>query len=582
MSNRLSNADVVKQLKEALAAMEIKGNNRFSIRAYQNAIASIDSLTSSVYDLWENDRLHEIAGVGGGLAQHLNDLFTTGKVGEWDLKKKALPEGMFELLVLRGVGPKTAFKLAKEFGITDRENALEIVKKAAKAKKIQQLPRFGEKSEKEILASLEELKKSKNEKPRMLLSHAEEIAERVVKHLKKLEHVEHAIPLGSLRRRKSTVGDLDFAVSSTKPEEVIKHFVKFEEIRTIETQGENMSTVLLTNDTQVDILVTPPEALGALLQHFTGSKQHNIALRKLALEQGKSLSQHGIKVKGKIKPIATEEKFYEELGLPWITPELREGMHELEIAKKRKLPNLIELKDIKGDLHVHTTDSDGVATLYEMVEKAKKLGYEYLGIADHAPSVQSRGRFEVLGILEQKRKQIEKINETEDIRVLYGYEVNILKDSSLGMPDDILEKLDFVIAAIHTSFDQPRDEITARMISAIENPLVDIIGHPSGRLINEREACDLDWTKVFAAAKKHDKILEINSHPTRLDLADHLVHDAIRAGIKIIVNTDAHSTSDMDLLRFGVDVARRGWCESSHVINTLDRDNLLKMLKKVV
>lgn len=582
MSKRLSNAEVVKELKEVLAAMEIKGDNRFSIRAYQNAIASIDSLTSSVYDLWENDRLHEIAGVGGGLAQHLSDLFTTGKVKEWETKKKDLPEGMFELLILRGVGPKTAFKLAQKFGITDRENALEIVKKAAKEKKIQQLPRFGEKSEQDILSSLEELKKSKGEKPRLLLSHAEEIAERVVKHLKKLDHVEHAVPLGSLRRRKSTVGDLDFAVSSTKPEEVIDHFVKFEEIKDIETQGDDMSRVLLTNETQVDVLVTPPEALGSLLQHFTGSKQHNIALRKHALEQGKSLSQHGIKEGDEIKPIATEEVFYSELGLPWIPPELREGKDEIEVAKNGQLPKLIELKDLKGDIHVHTTDSDGTASLQEMVDKAKELGYEYVGISDHAPSVQSRGRYEVLGIVEKKRKRIEEMNEKEDIKILFGYEVNILKDTTLGMPDDILEKLDYVIAGIHTSFDQPREEATARIIAAIENPLVDIIAHPSGRLINEREALDLDWAKVFAAAKKHDKILEINAHPSRLDLADHLVRDAIKDGIKILIVTDAHSTSDMDLMRFGVDVARRGWCQKEHIINTLPVEDLLKILKKVV
>jgi DNA polymerase (family 10) len=484
---------------------------------------------------------------------------------------------MFELLVLRGVGAKTAYKLAKEFGITNRKTALERVKKAAEAKKIRELAGFGEKSEKEILDSLRELKKSKQEKTRMLLSHAEEISDRVVKHLQKLGHVEHAVPLGSLRRRKATVGDLDIAVSSSKPEEVISHFVKFKEIKDVETQGEDMSTVILTNGTQVDILVSPPAEFGSLLQHFTGSKQHNINLRTLALGQGKSLSQHGIKVDGKLKSIKDEEKFYKELGLPWIPPELREGKDELELAKKGKLPNLIELSSIKGDVHVHTTHSDGSNTIQEMVDKAKELGYEYIGITDHAPSVQSRGRYDVLGIIEKKRMQIEAINKREpDIEVMFGYEAYILKDATLGMPDDLLEKLDFVLAGIHTSFDQPKEEVTNRLIAAVENPYIDIICHPSGRLINERPPCDIDWEKLFVAVKKHDKILGINAQPTRLDLPDHLVHDAVKKGIKLLITTDAHSVEQLEYMKYGIDVARRGWCEKEDILNTLPYKDFIK------
>lgn len=491
---------------------------------------------------------------------------------EWELKKKDLPEGMFELLVLRGVGAKTAFKLSQEFEIKDRKDALKVIKKAARSKKIQELPGFGEKSEQDILDSIEDLKHSKSENQRMLLVHAEEISNRVVEYLKKNEKVVDAVALGSLRRRASTVGDIDLAVASDHPEEVIKYFVKYPEIKDIESQGDRMSTVILGVGAQVDILVSDVDSFGSMLQHFTGSKQHNIKLRQHALEMDMSLSQYGIKEKknnNEFVKFSSEENFYKHLGLDWVPPEIREGHDEIELAKAGKLPKLIELSDIKGDLHVHTTDSDGVNTLEEMVEAARELGYAYLGNTDHAPSVTSRGKYEVLGIIDKKRRLIEELNEKyDDIKILYGYEVNILKDKTLGMPDELLEKLDYVIAGIHTSFDSDRKLATERLLETIKNPLVDIIAHPTGRLINERKSLDIDWNKVFEAVKEHDKILEINAQPSRLDLPDHLIRDAIKEGIRIIINTDAHSTEDLLFMPYGVDVARRGGCEAKDILNT--------------
>ncbi len=579
MSERLSNKDIVVELKEALAAMEINNENRFSIRAYQNVIAAVDGLTISVYDLWENNRLDEIVGVGPALKAHLVELMETSKVTEWITKKKDLPEGMFPLLVLRGVGAKTAYKLANEFKIKSRDNALEIVKDAAKSKKIQQMPGFGEKSEKDILDSIEDLKKSKNEKERMLLSDAEKISERVITHLKSNPDVIDAVPLGSFRRRKSTIGDLDIAISSKNPEGVIKHFVKFEEVKNIESEGDRMSTVILGNDVQVDVLVSDEDSFGSMLQHFTGSKQHNIKLRQYSLEQKKSLSQYGIKHKGELQKFADEKKFYKYLGLDWVPPEIREGKNEIELAAKGNLPKLITREAIKGDLHTHTIASDGINTLAEMASAAEKLGYKYYGVADHAPSVQSRGKFEVLKIMEETRRRIDTYNKSHDLKVLYGYEVNILKDKSLGMSDDLLEKLDYVIAAVHTSFGMEREEITDRVIAAIENPYVDIIGHPTGRLINAREPMDLDWNKIFDAIKKNDKTLEINSQPDRRDLPDYLVHEALNMDIKLIINTDAHSIDSLDFMDYGIDVARRGWCEEKDIINTLPYDQFFKKLK---
>ncbi len=559
--------------------MEIKGENKFGIRAYQNAMAAIDNLTSSVYDLWENGRLNEIAGVGAALQQHLTELFTKGVVTEWNNKKKDLPDGMFALLVLRGVGSKTAFKLAQHFKLNNREEALAKIKEIALNHEIQKLPGFGEKSEKDILESIEQLKKSKNEKQRTLLVHAEEIATRVIEHLKQIPEVKQAYALGSLRRRAATVGDLDIAVASDDPEKVISHFVTFQEIKNIESQGDRMSTVILGNDTQVDVLVSDTNSYGSMLQHFTGSKQHNIKLRQHALDLGFSLSQYGMKHKGELLKFSSEEKFYAQLGLQWVPPELREGKTEIELASRNALPDLIKLSDIKGDLHTHTTESDGVNTMSEMIEAAVELGHEYIGITDHAPSVQSRGYDEVAKLIDKKREAIDLINKTHPkIKVLYGYEVNILKDATLAMPDDLMSKLDYVIASVHTSFDMPRNEMTARVLAALENPYVKILGHPSGRTINVRNPIDIDWAKVFDMAKKHNKILEINSQPSRLDLPDHLVYDAINMGIKVIINSDAHSTSDLLLLKYGIDVAKRGWCEKTNVVNTLSYNELKNIL----
>lgn len=576
---RLTNKEVVQKLKEVLAAMEVKNVNRFRIRAYQNAISSINNLTSSVQDVWEDGRLAEIAGVGTSFAQHLGELFTTGLVKEWDRMKKNLPEGMFDLLVLRGVGAKTAFKLATTFNLRERGKALEVVKKAAKKGKIRVLEGFGEKSEQDILESIEELKKHKAEKERMFLIKAEEIAYRVINYLKKLPCVQKVEPLGSLRRRVPTVGDLDIAVATTNSTEVLKHLTEFEEVKEVLSEGDRMVTVMLKNDVQVDLLVSDPKAFGAMLQHFTGSKQHNILLRTHALDKGMSLSQYGIKEGKKTLEFADEEGFYGHLGLSVIPPELREGKDEIEAAKEQKLPKLVEISDVKGDLHVHTTDSEGTNTIKEMVTKAKGLSYQYIGICDHAPSVQARGRYDVLGSVEDKRRQIEQFNNSDpSIRVLFGYEINILADATISMPDDIIKKLDIAVAGIHTAFDQDRDQITKRLLSAIENPLIDIIAHPSGRLINQREAYDVDWEVIFQAVGKHHKILEINSQPSRLDLPDHLVKDAIKKGIKFHITTDAHSVNEMDFMQYGIDVARRGWCEKGNIINTMALSDLRKAL----
>ncbi|MBN1162375.1 DNA polymerase/3'-5' exonuclease PolX [Patescibacteria group bacterium] len=576
-----SNSEVVQQLKEVLAAMQIKDADAFRIRAYDNAVTALDNLTVSIKDVWEDDRLNQIPGIGSSLAQHLNELFTKGRVSEWEKVKENLPEGMFGLIGLRGVGAKKAYKLASEFQLNSKETAIEELKDYAEKQEIRDLSGFGDKSEKDILEAIEQSKMTKSEKPRMLLIRAEIIAERIKKHMNLLDCIEKMEVLGSFRRRNPTVGDLDFAVATTKTKEVIDHFLEFPEISEILAQGENKVMVVLSNDTQVDLRVSSPEAYGAMLQYNTGNVQHNIILRTHALEKGLSLSEYGIKDKktNKIKEFATEEEFYEYLGLQYIPPELRYGHNEIELARENKIPKLIDVSDIKGDLHTHTVYSDGLNSVSEMAETALSLGYEYYGITDHSPSIQSRGRDEVEKLISSQKAEIESFNKSQNkLRVLFGYELNILVSNKLSLPDDILKELDIVVAGVHSSFEQDKNTMTKRLISAIENEYVHIIAHPLNRLINERKAVDLNWNKVFDSIKENNKVLEINSQPNRLDLSDDLVREAAQKGIKMIIDTDAHQTSQLLYMRYGVDVARRGWCERKHILNTLPRSDFLKEL----
>lgn len=575
---KFSNAQVCRLLREVAAAYEVTGQDRFRIRAYDNAATAIEHATSEAHDLWKSGQLSQIPGIGASLSGHLDEYFRTGRVKHFDQVLKPLPQGMFELLGLHGIGSKTAFKLAEAFKLKDRDSARELVLKAAQEGKIRLLEGFGELKEKEILEAVAEEKPNKEARGRILLPDATEIAERYLKFMLREESVLQIEPLGSLRRRVATIGDIDFAVASTEPKKVIDHFVSYTEIKEILNQGDIKASVLLKNGVRVDLEIQSPDSFGSLLQHFTGSKAHNIALRTYALEKGLSLSEHGIKKAGKMHTFEQEEQFYNFIGVPYIPPELREDAGELQAGISGKLPDLIDLKDIKGDLHAHTVFSDGENSLEEMVQAAAKLGYSYFGISDHAPSIANRGEEEVISIVEKTKSTIEHINSSyKDIRVLYGYEVNILADGSISMPDRILKKLDYAIGSIHTSFKQSRVEITDRLLKAIRNPYITFIAHPSGRLLNQRNAYEADWELIFAEAIRHKKILEINAHPERLDLPDVLVREAVEKGVKLIINTDAHAIEQLGLMRYGIDIARRGWAEKSNVINTLPLSEFLQV-----
>jgi len=578
--HKFSNQEIIKILKEVVAAMEVKGDQFFKIRAYHTAILSIEALTNSVLELWENNRLSEIPGVGSALVKHLDELFTTGKVREFESKLSGLPDGMFELLGVRKIGAKTAYKLASTFNLKNRDTALDEVKHLAEKGKIRELPGFGEKSEKEILDSITNLKMHKSEKVRTLLGVAEKVVSRIKDYMLSHKEIEYCEAMGSFRRRAPTIGDLDFAVACEVPEKALEIFLKFPEILEIINQGEKKASVVLKNEIQVDVRVIQKKELGSMLQYFTGNMQHNVILRQYALQQGMSLSEYGIKYKGELEEFKDEKDFYKRLGLQYIPPEFRHGRNEIDLAKENMLPKFIDYDLIKGDLHTHTTDSDGENTLEQMVEKAISLEYEYIGIADHNQSLVSLGEEEVLNQVLKKKEKILNLNRHYNgkIKILFGMEVNILADNTLGLSNEIMSHLDYVISSVHTSMDMSREKMTERVIEALKNPYVKILGHPSGRLLNERQGIELNWTEVFKFCALNNKFLEINSQPQRLDLPDDLVNEASKLGCNFVINTDAHNVASLDLMHFGIDVARRGGLEKNKVLNTLNLENLLEKL----
>lgn len=595
-----TNKGVSRLLRQVAAAYEIKDEDRFRVAAYDRAATSIEHATSEVKDLWDDGELDEIPGVGKSIASHLDELFRTGRVKHFEKLFKTLPPAMFEFLALPGMGAKTAYKLVKELRIKDPKTALDQLEKAAKQGEISPIASFGEKSQERILEAIRARRKGESRQERMNLPYADEIAREVLGFLEKCPSCVRADSLGSLRRRAATIGDIDLSVSTRKPREAVEFFVKFPKKEKLVEKGSEGASIRLTNKRQIDLRVQEPEAYGAMLQHFTGSKQHNIHLRELALKKGLSLSEHGIKrlKKGKVKEFASEEEFYKALGMEFIPPELREDTGEIEAAQKGKLPKLIELEDIKGDLHLHSSfdiepsHDEGRSPMEEMVRLAKKLGYEYVAFTEHNPSTSQHKANEIVKILKRKRENVEKISKlvSEDINyssvkklpifVFNSLEIDIKPNGDLAIPKEGMKTLDFAIVSIHTSFSMKRDEMTKRVLSGLSHPKAKILGHPTGRKINMREGYELSWDKVFDFCLKNKKWLEINAWPDRLDLPDTLVREAVERGVKLVISTDAHELSQMNLMTYGVSVARRGWAEKKNIVNTLGYNKLIKLLKE--
>ncbi|KKU01713.1 MAG: hypothetical protein UX03_C0037G0003 [Candidatus Woesebacteria bacterium GW2011_GWE1_45_18] len=580
------NTQIAELLRAIAAAYQLKNEekNRFRIIAYQRAADAVEHASSELKDLWDDGKLKEVPGIGESIASHLDELFRTGKSGHFEEVMKGLPREMFDLMEVPGIGAKTAYKLVTKIGI----KSLEELEKAGKKGKIAELEGFGEESQSDILRSIEE---TKGRTKRHILPYAAANAGRVIEWMLKSKVVKRADPLGSLRRQAATVGDIDIAVSSDNSKEALEHFVNYPKKTRVLEKGDRTASIVLPGGVQVDLMVQPANAYGALLQHFTGSKHHNIALREYALKHGMSLSEYGIKIKGKLNKLANEEEFYKKLGMDWIPPELREDAGEIEAALNHKLPRLVELKDVKGDLQIHsdfdieTSHDIGESSMEEIIRKADQLGYEYIAFTEHNPSKSKHNESQVVDILKRKREAVEKLNYSfvkshcKSIKKVFNsLEIDILPDGGLAIPEKGLALLDFALVSIHSSFRLPRDKMTKRVLSALAYPQVKIFAHPTARKLNEREGVELNWPEIFSFCKKKSKWLEINAEPMRLDLPDILVREAVKTGVKLTLGTDSHHRDGMNNMAFGIAVARRGWATKDDIVNSRSLKEFEKMI----
>jgi len=590
MNKKMSNQEIARLLKGMAAVYQIKGDQQFRVKAYEEAAASVEHATSAIKDLWDDNKLETLSGVGKSIASYLDELFRTGKVKHFKDIMGEFPPAMFEFLKIPGVGAKTAYKLTKELKITSSKKAINRLKKAAKAGAISQIEGFAEGSEKAILEGLGEIGKRGKEGQRMILPFAGKLAKEMIEYMEKCPYVKRIDPLGSMRRQVATVGDLDFGVATKKPGEVIKYFSQYPKIKEVAAAGGNTARIVTRDNRQIDLKTMSPDAYGALLQHYTGSKQHNIHLREIAQKKGLSLSEYGIK-KGKkgVKKYDTEEKFYKELSMDWIPPELREDTGEIEAAQKHQLPKLIEYKEIKGDLHIHSnypiepSHDLGTASFKEIVTKGREMGYQYVGIAEHNPSINKHSDKQIIQILKRKKDNVEQFKSSNKklIRSTYlfnGLEIDIRPDGSLAIPEKGFDYLDYAVVSIHSSFRQSKIQATKRVLAGLKHPKARILGHPTGRMIHQREGIELDWEQIFSFCLKNKKWLEISAWPTRLDLPDFLVREAVKNGVKMVVNSDAHELREMDLMEYGVSVARRGWAEKKDIVNALSYNQIKEIL----
>ncbi|MBI2207903.1 DNA polymerase/3'-5' exonuclease PolX [Candidatus Woesearchaeota archaeon] len=571
----MKNTLVAELLRNIAQLLEIKGELVFKIRAYEKAALVIENLEEDIEEIWKKGSLDDIPGVGEGLAKKIEEFLKTGKLEYYEKLKKEVPVDMEELGRVEGLGPKTILKLYKKYKIKN----LKELEKAAKQHKIQKIEGLGPVVEKNILKSVAFAKTSGK---RFLLGHALDIAEEIKDKLKKLKDVNKVEIAGSLRRMKETIGDIDFLITSKNPARIMDFFISMDNVENVMAKGPTKASVRLKEGLDADLRIIGEKSYGAALLYFTGSKQHNIVLRKIAIKKGMKLSEYGVFDKKTSRLLAgkTEEECYKKLGLRYIEPETREDDGEIEAAQKNSLPKLIEYNDIKCDLQMHTKWSDGSNTILEMAQAAKKLSHEYICITDHVGKT-----FKIVNSLDEKRvklqrKEIENANtKLNGIVVLQGAEVNIMDDGTLDMKDSVLKELDIVLASIHSGFKNPKEKITERIVKAMENEHVDIIAHPTGRLINQRPAYELDFEKILDKAKATKTVLEVNAYPERMDLNDVNARAAIKAGIKLSIGTDSHDADQLRNCKLGIAIARRAWANKKDIINTYTVKDMLKLLK---
>ncbi len=552
-------------------------DRKFEVLAYRKAAQTIESLQEDIFDLYKKygiKGLMELPGIGKSTAAAIEEYIETGKMAKYEKLKKLYPIDFLSLTKIQGLGAKSVFRLYQELGIKNVADLKEAVGKH----KISQLDGFGEKSEDDIAKGIAQFESSKG---RMLLGTALPEAEAIVKQLRDSGLVENAVIGGSTRRMKETVGDIDILVTTEKSKPVTDLFTRLSGVERIIATGPTKTTVLLGIGITCDMRVVESKSFGAALQYFTGNKDHNVRLREIAIKNGCKLNEYGLFDKrGKSIAGKTEEEIYEKLGMDPMPPEMRENRGEIDLAIAHKLPDLVELEDIRGDFHVHTDHSDGANTLEEMAEAAKKLGRSYIGISDHSKNER------IANGMDDKKfavhlDQIERFQEkVSGIKILKGAEIDILKDGSLDLGNKIMDRMDYTLASIHTNLSMSREEMTKRIITAFETGYVSVWAHPTDRIINERPSINVDLDKVFESAKENNIVMEIDALPDRLDLNDENIFKARKYGLKFSIDTDSHSTSNFELLRYGVGMARRGWLTKNDVVNTMSYDQVMKYFKK--
>ena len=573
------NSDIVDTFDQVADLLEIEGANPFRVRAYRKAARTVGNLSRRVeYLLEEGEDLTELSGIGEDLDGKIREIVETGTLQQLEELTERTPADLARMLEISGLGPKRVAAIYESLGVKN----LDQLQAAARKGEIRALDGLGPKTEEKILQDLQD---REGEEERTLLAVAEEFTGPLVNYLQELEQVNRVEVAGSYRRRKETVGDLDILVISEAGEEVIDTFVNYEDVDKVVSEGETRSSVILRSGLQVDLRVVPPESCGAALLYFTGSKSHNIALRELAQDQGLKINEYGVFRSGENQQEdrvtgESEEEIYNLFDLPYIVPELRENRGEIEAAERDELPELVTLEDIRGDLQSHTRASDGRDTLEAMARAAWDRGYDYLAVTDHSSYIGvTQGLDE-----EELGEHLENIqrldDELEDFHLLKSIEVDILEDGSLDLSDQALDKLDVVVASIHSQFDLPREKQTERILRALDNPRVNILGHPTGRRINSRSPFDLDLDRVMDGALERGCYLEVNAQPDRLDLKDKHCQLAKEKGLQLVISTDAHSVAELNVMRFGVDQARRGWLTAEDVLNTRDWADLKPLFSR--
>jgi DNA polymerase (family 10) len=570
----MKNAEVAKVFQDIADLLELKGENVFKIRAYQKAVFSLEHLPEEVEGLARQGRLREVPGVGEAIAKKITELITTGHLKYYEELKAEFPPGISALLEVPGIGPKTAMLLGRELDI----KSVDELETAITEGRVASLPRMGEKTSENILRHIQALRRKDQRIP---IGEALPVVDEIIAGLSRVPGLKNLAPAGSLRRFRETIGDIDLMGTADDAARAIQAFVSLPQVREVLVSGTTKASVVVSGGLQVDLRIVAHDSFGSLLQYFTGSKQHNINLRGRAQRLGLSLSEYGITdlKTGKLEKFATEEAFYRRQGLSFIPPEIREGQHEIERAETGTIPRLVELPDIKGDLHVHTDWSDGHDSLEDMAQAAKARGYKYLGISDHSAGRGIAHGLDVARLKQQIALVKELDREVNGLHLFSGMEVDIRADGSLDMPDELLRELDIVTAAVHSGMSQSETQMTERIIRAIENPNVDVLAHPTCRLLPAREPVAVDMEAIFRAAARTDTALEINAMPSRLDLKDTHTYRARELGVKLIINTDAHSVEHLDFMRFGIGVARRAWCQADDILNTRPLEEVVTYLK---